>query len=99
MPSMAAARGLSWPVWARVAVGGGDQGHAALQGLGPTHALERSILEDAQQLDLERRRRLADLVEEQRPSVRHLEAASPGGRRADEGAPLVTEELALDHAL
>ena len=49
----------------------------------------------AQELGLERQRQLADLVEEQRPAVGLAEQARLRVVRAREGAPHVTEELAL----
>ena len=39
---------------------------------------------------------LADFVEEERPAVGHLEPPQPLANRACEGAPLVTEKLALE---
>src|SRR5690606_3214957 len=57
-----------------------------------------AVLEDAQQLRLERSRHLADLVEEQRAAVCELEAAGTGAERSRECALLVTEDLALDQA-
>ena len=70
-------------------------GHVALAPEAP-HA---AVLEDAQELGLERRRELADLVEEERPAARLLEAARAGAVRARERAALVAEELALDEGL
>src|SRR5206468_8049564 len=57
------------------------------------------ILEEAEELDLRRRRHVADLVQEQRPADGELELALLRRRRAREGALLVAEELALEHAL
>ena len=54
------------------------------------------LLEHAQELDLHLGRELADLVEEDRPAVRELEAADAPGDGAAEGALLVPEELGLD---
>ena len=62
-------------------------------------ALERALLQEAQQLDLDRRRDLADLVEEQRPAVGLLEAPFAAAGRAREGALLVAEQLALEQRL
>ena len=54
-------------------------------------------MQHAEQRRLRRRRKLADLVEEQRASVRILEAAGiSSAPAAGEGAGLVTEELRLD---
>ena len=55
--------------------------------------------EHAQQLGLQRRVHLADLVEEERAAVGGLEAADARARGAGEGALLVAEELALEQVL
>ena len=60
---------------------------------------EAALLQHAQQLDLRRRRHLADLVEEQRAAVGQLEAALPAIGGAGEGALLVAEDLALEQRL
>ena len=57
--------------------------------------LELLLLEHAQELGLERRRDVADLVEEERAAVRQLEAADLLRDRPGEGALLVAEQLAL----
>ena len=62
-------------------------------------ALELVLLQEAQQLDLDRRRDLADLVEEQRAAVGLLEAPFAPPDRAGERAALVAEELALEQRL
>ena len=65
-----------------IAVGRGDEAHVDLDRLVAADALERPLLEDAQQLDLRRQRDLADLVEEERAAVGLLEAARcAAGRR------------------
>src|SRR6185436_18715556 len=70
--------------------------HVHLDG-GPTaDAGEGAVLEDVQELRLERRMEVADLVEEDRASVGELELPRPGLVRAGEGAPFVTEELRLE---
>src|SRR5437660_4848564 len=81
-----------------VAVRRGDEAHVDLDGLRTADPLELLLLQDAQQLRLELERDLADLVEEQRAAVGHLEAADLLGDGAGEGAPLVPEELALEEA-
>src|SRR5262245_6190467 len=48
---------------------------------------------------LERQRRVAELVEEQRAAVRHLEQARPFAVGAGERAALVAEQLALHQLL
>ena len=62
-------------------------------------ARELPLLEHAQELDLRRRRDLADLVEEEVPAVGQLEPAEPALRRAGERALLVAEQLALEQGL
>src|SRR5262249_5208985 len=59
----------------------------------PAHAL---ALERAEQVRLQRERQLADLVEEQRASVRALERADVLLLGAGERAALVAEQLARD---
>src|SRR5690606_27563267 len=58
-----------------------------------------AFLDGPQQLRLERRRRLGDLVEEERPAVRLLEEALARADGAGERAAHVTEELALEQRL
>src|SRR6185295_16092024 len=60
-----------------------------------TDTLHLSVFDGAQQLRLERKRQLTDLVEKQGAAVRALEETRLGIRRAGERATLVTEELAL----
>src|SRR5690606_14975540 len=61
--------------------------------------LELVLLEEAQQLDLDRRRDLADLVEEQRAAIGELEPPVLARHRAGEAALLVAEQLALEQRL
>ena len=59
-----------------------------------------ALLQDAQELDLEGERHLADLVEEERAAVRAARSLPLVARvRAGEGAALVAEELALEQGL
>ena len=58
--------------------------------------LDLPLLEHAQQLDLDVRRQLADLVEKDRRAIGQLEAADLPRERAGEGAFLAAEQLALD---
>ena len=57
---------------------------------------ERLLLEGLQELRLDRRVHVADLVEEDDPAVPHLEEAGLRVHRAREGASLVAEELRLE---
>ena len=68
----------------------------ARQRLVAADALERAVLQHAQELGLQRRIEIADLVEEQRALAGGLEAAGAPRGRAGERAALVAEELALD---
>ena len=52
-------------------VGGGDDAHIDLDALPPADALDHLVLQEAQQLDLQRVRQVADLVEEQRAADWH----------------------------
>src|SRR5262249_44767058 len=81
-----------------VAVGRRDQPHVHPQRAGPADALERLLLEDAEQLGLQLERQVADLVEEERAAVRELEAGDALGDGAGGRAALVPEELALQQA-
>src|SRR5439155_20617021 len=72
-----------------------DDAHVDLDRVLAAHALERLLLERAQDLGLGLERHVADLVEEQRAAVRQLEAASPARDGAGERALLVTEQLRL----
>ena len=81
-----------------VAVGRRDHAHVDVDGLGAADALELALLQHAQELDLHLQRQVAALVEEQRAAVGQLEAPGAPRHRAGEGALLVAEQLALEHA-
>src|SRR4029077_1201232 len=59
-------------------------------------ALDLAALDRAQELGLQDRVELADLVDEEGPSVRLFEDPQSLGERSREGAPLVAEERRLD---
>ena len=82
-----------------VAVGGGDDARVGAPGLGRAEAGEGAVLEEAQELDLDRGGELADLVEEQGAAVRGLGVAGLGVDRAGVGALVAAEQLALDEGL
>ena len=63
------------------------------------HAAEGALLEKREQLRLRAEREVADLVEEQGPSVGDLDQAQLPLARVREGAALVAEQLALDQRL
>src|SRR5205823_4279756 len=81
---------------AQVAVGGGDDARARHPRRGLADALVFAVLEDAQQLRLQLRGQLADLVEEERAFARILEVAGLRLLRARERALRVAEERGLD---
>ena len=83
----------------QVAVGGRQHPHINPQAAIVADALNIAILQHPQQLGLERQRKLANFIEEQRPVVRHFKftaavADRPGKRPFD-----VAKQLALRHAL
>ena len=62
-----------------VAVRGGEDARVGLDFAIRADALKASVLRHAEQLGLELRRHLADLIEENRAAVRHLEPADALG--------------------
>src|SRR5205823_11200156 len=58
-----------------------------------------SLLQHAEELRLERRRRLGDLVQEERPAARDLEQSLAILEGARERPAPMAEELALQHPL
>src|SRR5205814_2092406 len=67
--------------------------------LAPAHRLDLALLQDAEQLALQRQRHIADLVEEERAAAGELEATLPRLRRAGEGAFHMPEQLRLEQVL
>ena len=78
-----------------IGVGRGDDADVDLDGVRVADALELALLQHAQQLRLQRRAHRPDLVEEERPLVRLLEASLARPDRAGERAADVAEELRL----
>ena len=81
---------------AQLPVGGRDHPHVDLASCLGADALQLAGLQRPQQLGLRLRAQVADLVEEERPSVGQLEPAQPPLGGAGERAPLVAEHLRLD---
>src|SRR5262249_25235137 len=79
----------------QVLVGGGQDPHIDLDGGAASQAGELAVLEDMQELALEGRMQIADLVEEDRAVVGGLEFAELELMGAGERTALVTEQLAL----
>ncbi len=82
-----------------VTVRGGDDPDVDRDRRIATDALIRPFLQNAEQLDLDRQRDLADLIEEQRAAVGPAKASISGGVGTGERALFVTEEFALEDAL
>src|SRR5262249_46402717 len=82
-----------------VAVRRGDDADVDGDGLGASDSLERALLEDAQQLDLDVHGQVPDLVEEQGAGVGELEAPEPAPLGPRESALLAAEGLALQDPL
>ena len=80
----------------QVAVRRADQAQVDVD-LGLTaQAPDAAVLQHPQQLDLQRRRQLGHLVQEQRAAVGLLEVTAPSAVGTGVGAALVAEELGLD---
>ena len=82
-----------------ILAGGRDDGD--VQGLvaRAAEATHRALLDDLQQLRLQRDRQQADLVEEDRPAIGRLEESRLGLPRVGEGAALEAEQLGLEQRL
>ena len=81
------------------AVRGTDHADIDSHGVVVTNATDLAALKRPQEPGLERPGEFADLVEEQRPPVRHLEQAGPVFLRAGERPLPVAEQLALHQML
>src|SRR5437870_4537065 len=76
-------------------VGRREHAHVDRDPAAPAHALDLTLLEDPQELRLQRQRHVSDLVQEQGPAVGRFESA---GARLDSGrhAALDAEQLGLE---
>ncbi len=83
----------------QVPVGRGDDADVGVAGARLADPLEVLLLQEAQQLGLQRRRDLADLVEEQRPPLGHLDPPRLIADRAGERPLGVSEQLARQQLL
>ena len=81
---------------AEVDVRRGHDADVGLARVAVADALEGPLLEEAEEFDLERRRKVADLVEEERAARRELDAAEAVAHGAGERAAHVAEQLALE---
>ena len=69
---------------AQAAVGGRDHAHIEAIGVRAAQALDLALLQNPQQLGLQRQRNLGDLIEQQGAALRLLELAGVRGVRAGE---------------
>src|SRR6185436_15088668 len=92
-------------VWPKFILGGAhpqiavrrrDQPDIGADGLVPAEPLERLVLQQAQDLRLQRERHVTDLVEQHGAAVALLELADATPLGAGERAALVAEQLALE---
>src|SRR5882762_10647458 len=81
-----------------VLVGGGDHARVHLDGSALPHPADLAFLQDAQELSLDARADVADLVEKQGPAGGLLEQPAPGAGGAGEAAAGMAEQLTLEHA-
>ena len=86
------AEAAAFDVGDEIAVGGGNEPHVDLHRLARADRLDLAFLDRAQELDLRGRRKLADLVEEQRAAGGFDELADMAVGGAGEGALLVAEQ-------
>ena len=83
----------------KVTVRGGDDADVDARDLVIADALEFATLQEAEKLGLDGEREFADLVQEERASVRGFDAAGAGLDGSGEGAAGVAEELGLEKCL
>ncbi len=83
----------------QIPVGGGDDANVGAQDARAAEPHELALLEHAQQLGLDGRNHLADLVEEEHATARLLDTPRLGGHRAGERAALVAEQLRLEQRI
>ncbi len=82
-----------------VDVGGADQPEVDADASIAPDRTELSFLQHAQQLGLQVGRHLADLVEQERPTLGHRQQPGLVGERAGEGATPIAEQFGLDQLL
>ena len=83
----------------QIAMRGGDDAYIRAARRRIADRDEGPLLEDPQELDLQRGRHVAHLVEEEGPAVGDLEQARLVGDGAGEGAAAVTEELRIEEVV
>src|SRR3546814_19537114 len=79
----------------KVDMGGREDAHVYAHLAVATEAFEADLLQEAQQRSLRIHRQVADLVQEQGPAVRHLDAPQLALRRTGERAAFVAQTIGL----
>src|SRR6056297_1964260 len=80
-------------------IGGADHAHIHGDLVAAAHALHHPLLQESEQLRLQRHGHVADLVQEQRAAAGRLDLAGGGLVGTGEGALLVAEQLGLEQIL
>jgi hypothetical protein len=79
----------------QIAMCGCYQPHVNLMRVAAAEAFKLSFLENPQQLGLQRERKIADFIKEERPSVSRLEPSDPLRESAGEGSLFMAKEFAF----
>jgi len=83
-------------VGSEVAIRGGDHPNVNLDRPRPAKPLELTLLQNAQELSLKRKRQLADFIEEDESTIGDFEFAFLLRDRPSEGSAFVAEQFALE---
>ena len=76
-----------------------DDAHVDLDLVASADPLDHSLLQEAQNLHLQRERKIADFVQHQRAAIGRLDLADRLPRGAGEGALFVAEQLAFEQVV
>ena len=80
----------------KIFVGRSENSHVRIDRASSAEPFELAVLQHAQQLHLNGRTDLADLIEKQRAAVGQFESAFLAGIRAGEGALLISEQFGFE---
>ena len=80
----------------KVAMGRGDNPNIGLQCFCTTNALEASLLQYPEKLNLHRKRHVAYFIEKERATICHFETAASGRNSACEGPFLVAKQFTFE---
>ena len=90
LPEFARAHGLI-----QIAIRRRDQPHIDLDGMRPAHSLKFALLQNAQQLHLQRRSQFSNLVQKHHAAIGNFQPAFFLCRRPGERSALVPEQITL----